>query len=226
MPLHNPLASAIAGTAMDLVDAPNATAVTALQSGLATAASIGTPANTGGTATIAAILGDPANESLAYRIMEIERHLHGYERWFGLAGTPDAELHRADRIGTTTAAFQVDAGNNTWGSWLQILGSSDTPADGTNAKFDLHKLMIVDCERDGATHLIQIAAGASGAAALTAGTYTEFVYRPQATNTEELPYPIMMRRQNAGTKIWARVWSVGQNTGTIDFFIGLHEYAA
>jgi hypothetical protein len=205
---------------MDLVDSPNATGLAAIKTAV-----VGTPVNTGGTATVAAILGDPANESLAYRIMEIERHVHNWERWFGLAGTPDAEVHRADRIGTTVAPFQVDGGNNTWGSWLQILGSSDTPAEGTNAKFDLHKLMIVDCERDAAIHLVQIAAGASGEDALTAKTFTEFVYKPQATNTEELPFDVMMRRQNAGTKVWVRVWPVGQNTGTLDFFIGLHEYA-
>ena len=164
------------------------------------------------------------NNSLAYRIGEVERHFHGWERWFGLAGTPDAEVKRADAIGTTVAPFVIDAGNATWGNWLQILGSSDTPASVGSAKFDLHKIMIVDVERDNSIHFLQIAAGTSGAAALTAGTYTEFVFKPQAVNTEETPFELMMRRQNAGTKVWARVLAVGADTGTVSFFVGLHEY--
>jgi len=28
----------------------------------------------------------------------------------------------------------------------------------------------------------------------------------------------------AGTKAWARVWVDGQDTGTVTFFLGIHEY--
>lgn len=159
------------------------------------------------------------NNSLSYRIAEVERHFHSYERWYGLAGTPAAETHRMDAIAPGIAAFQIDGGNATWGSWLQIVGSEDTAL-----KFDLHRLMITDVERDAAIHFIQVACGATGDGAITAGTYTEFVYKPQATNTEETPIDIQMRRQAAGTKIWARVVAIGQNTGTVDFYIGLHYY--
>lgn len=189
--------------------------------------SVGTLANTGGTATLAAILGDPANESLAYRIMEIERHLHGWERWLGKHGTPSGEVTIAQQIGSTTVTpFQIDAGNNTWGSWVQILGSSDTPVTAAQAKFDLHKVTVTAAERATAIYFIQLAFGASGAAALTAGTYTEFVYWSPSAVSREAPISIMARRQDAGTKTWARCWCVGQNTATLDFFFGLHEYAA
>ena len=222
MPLQNPLASAIAGSAMDLVDSPNATAQAALKATL-----IGAPANTGGTATIAAILGDPANESLAYRIMEIERHLHGWERWLGKHGTPNGEVTIAQRIGATTVTpFQIDAGNATWGSWVQILGSSDTPVVAAQTHYDLHKLAVTAAERASAIYFVQIAFGASAADALTANTYTEFVFWSPAAVSREAPISIMARRQAAGTKAWARCWCVGQNTATLDFFFGLHEYAA
>jgi hypothetical protein len=165
------------------------------------------------------------SNSLAYRANEIERHLHGWERWFGLAGAPDAEVHRADRIGTTVTAFQADGGNNTWGSWLQVLGSSDTPADVGQAKYDLHRIQVVAVERTNATHFVQIALGASGAAALASGDYTELVFHPQSVQAQEVPVDMIMRRKDATTKAWLRCWVVGQNTGTMDFFVGVHEYA-
>ena len=47
-------------------------------------------------------------DSLAYRVHEIERHLHSSGSWFGIAGTPSA-THKADRIGTCAGPFQLDA---------------------------------------------------------------------------------------------------------------------
>lgn len=67
------------------------------------------------------------------------------------------------------------------------------------------------------------ARGDSGAAALAAGTYTEVVY---AAGTLKDPGVIVTQtgRAPAGSKIWARCKCPGQNTGTLDFYIGLHEY--
>jgi hypothetical protein len=163
------------------------------------------------------------SNSLAYRVNEIGRHLHGYERWFGAAASPDTEVHVADRIGVGISAFQIDAGNNIWGDWVQVLGSSDTPAIAGGVKFDLHRLDIVAAERT-ATYFIQIADGADGATALTNNTYTEFIFTPQSVAGRPAPISIMQARQNAGTKVWARCLCPGQNTATLDFYIGLHEY--
>lgn len=159
------------------------------------------------------------SNSLAYRVHEIERHFHNYEQWYGAAASPSAEAHIADRIAKDIAAFTIDAGNDAFGAWVQILGSSDTAL-----KFDLHRLMITDVERDAAVHFVQIGFGTSGAQALTDGTYTEFVYKPQATNTEETPVDIISRRQAAGTKVWARVLAFDADTGTVNFYFGLHTY--
>lgn len=164
------------------------------------------------------------SDSLAYRVNEIERHFHNYERWFGLAAIPDAEVHRADSITDNPSPFVMDAGNDTWGAWLQVLGSSDTPAIAGSAKYDFHKMDIITVERANATHFIQVAVGASGAAALAAGTYTEFVFRPQSVQGRAAPIPFLDRRMDVGTKAWTRVLSKGQNTGTVEFYLGLHEY--
>ena len=168
------------------------------------------------------LLGTP--RSVGYVTEEVERHLHSYERWFGAAGVPVGETHVADRIGTTVTAFQADAGNLTWGNWLQVLGSEDTPADVGMATFDPHRIMVTALENANAIHLVQIAFGTSGVAALAAGTYSEFVFKPLSVQGQETILTIQTRNIVVGIKAWIRVWVVGQNTSTMDFFIGIHEY--
>jgi hypothetical protein len=162
--------------------------------------------------------------SIEAEIEIVEVHDHSFERWFGEAVTPSGETHVADRIGTTTTPFQADAGNNTWGSWLQILGSADTPADAGMTFFDGHRWLVTAAEVNNAIYLVQVAAGTSGAAALAAGTYSEFVVKPLTTNARAFPGFIQSERIPAGTKVWVRIWAVGENTATLDFFFGLHEY--
>ncbi len=159
------------------------------------------------------------NNSLAYRIGEVERHFHSYEKWCGVAAAPSGETHIADRVATDIASFQIDGGNDTWGAWVQLLGSNDT-----TQTYDLHRLMITAVERGAAVHFIQLGFGTSGAQALTDGTYTEIVYKPAAVTAEAVPLEVQMRRQAAGTKAWARVLVYDQNTGTVNFYFGLHNY--
>jgi len=175
--------------------------------------------------------GDEVADSIADRLIKVQGdsevvdvHLHSNERWFGAAVAPNAEIHVADRIGTSVTAFQANAGNNTWGNWLQVLGSSDTPADAGKTWFDLHRLFIAAVQRSTFVHFIQVGYGASGAAALAAGTYTEFVYKPASATAEETPVTIQNKRHVDGTKAWVRVFVPTQNLGTVDFWIGLHEY--
>ena len=113
--------------------------------------------------------------SLSYRVHEIERHFHSGARWFEAASVPAGETHVADRIGSGGGAFRIDAGNNTWGTWTQILGSADTPVKAGRVYFDPHLVVVEDTERS-ATYFVQFGRGESGAAALAADTYTEWIY--------------------------------------------------
>ncbi len=151
--------------------------------------------------------------------------MHNWERWFEEAAAPGGASF-ADRFGTGAAAtnpFQINAGNSLWGGWVQILGSGDTPADAGMRYFDLHRIGIVASQRTTA-YCVQIGFGASGAAALAAGTYTEFIYLPTGTVGEQTIIDIISERQLAGTLAWARCIAPGQNLGTLDFYFGLHEY--
>lgn len=157
-----------------------------------------------------------------YSIFETERHLHSSGSWFGSAITPSGEIHVADRIGAGISTYQIDAGNNTWGNWVQILGSSDTPARNGKIYFDPHEIVITDTERT-ATYFVQFARGESGNDGLTAGTYTEFVYSAD-TNKYTGIIKIQTGRAPSGSKLWARCLCPGQNTGTMNFYMGIHEY--
>lgn len=163
--------------------------------------------------------------SLGYKIHELESHFHNNEDWFGLAAVPSGETHRADDITDgSLAPFQLDAGNNAWGSWVQILGSADTPNRAGMLKFDLHKVQIVDTETTNVHAFIQFAFGETAAAALTAGNYTTIAYRTPTNQAAESAINFISKRSDAGTKVWARCLAVGTNTMTIDFYVGLHEY--
>ena len=167
------------------------------------------------------------SNSLAYRVHEIERHLHSGASWFGAANTPDTTVHVADRIGTCTAAFQIDGGDSsatpTWGSWVQVLGSDDTPARTSLAYFDPHEMLIASAQEE-TVYMIQFARGASGAAGLAAGTYTELVVGVDATKKFKSITSVQTGRAPAGSLLWARCIAMGQNTGTLSFYFGLHEY--
>jgi len=163
-------------------------------------------------------------DSLSYRVHEIERHFHSSGSWFERAGTPTAETHVAVRVGEAdgAGAFQLDAGNDDWGAWVLILGSSDTPARSGQVKFDPHEIVISSTEST-STYFVQMARGDSGAAGLVAGTYTEFVY---AANSNKFTGIIGVQtgRALAGAKIWARCMCPAVNTATMDFYLGIHEY--
>lgn len=164
------------------------------------------------------------NNSLAYRVHEIERHFHSYESWFETAATPSGTTNTADRIGSGGGAWSLDAGNDTWGTWVQILGSEDTPARTSQVKYDFHEILVEGTERS-ETYFIQIAFGAVDAAtAFSAGDYTEIAFHAVSNQIDAAPVVVQSRRQSAGVMCWARVMCPGQNTATIDIYVGLHEY--
>jgi hypothetical protein len=163
------------------------------------------------------------HNSLAYRVHEIERHFHSYERWFELAAAPVGTTHRADPAGTGAGVFTIDAGNTIYGAWLQLLGSTDTPAIADSVYYDPHKLLMTAAERN-EIYVMQIGFGASGAAALEAGTYTEVVFHPQSNVIDSGPVVVQSRRHAAGELMWARCLCPGFDTGLLSFVIGIHEY--
>jgi len=173
------------------------------------------------SATTLGLLG--VNNSLSYRVHEVERHLHSNERWYGDATGAVGETHVAERIQAGTIPLIIDAGSSTWGSWLQILGSTDTPADAGSLYFDLHRILIQSAEKN-ETYFLQISTGETAAAGLSNLTYTEVVFQPLSNQIDSGPLVVQTKRYAVGTKVWARCLCLGQDTGTLNFYFGLHEY--
>jgi len=154
-------------------------------------------------------------------IDEIDSHLHSNGRWCETATAPSGTAHVADSIGDGAGAFRIDAGNNTWGAWVQIVGSTDTPMNG-GTSWNIDTLTVSAAERS-ADYFMQISFGATGAAGLAADAYSEVVYRPLAASLPSWPVLISMTPQDTGVLGWARCMCPGQNTATLDFYFGIHE---
>lgn len=161
--------------------------------------------------------------SLAYMVAEIEEHAHAYETWLEAAATPSGETNVADMVGVGGGSFQADAGNDDWGSWLQVVGSADTPARSGMSYYDFHRIVIASAERN-AAYFLQVAFGESGASALSAGDYADVVIAPLGAIPSGAPIDIQTERHTVTTKAWIRAKCPGQNTGTINFYCGIHEY--
>jgi len=158
-------------------------------------------------------------------VTELEDHSHNYEVWMEKAAVPAGETNIADQIGTVggLGAFQVDAGNNTWGAWVQILGSADTPVRTGKTQFDLHRIIVEAAERN-ETYYFQIGFGASGAAALAAEEIAEAVLEPLTNQVDSGPLVMRSEPADSGTKAWARCMCPGQDTATLDFYFGFDEF--
>lgn len=163
------------------------------------------------------------------KIREIRRHLHSSEFTFGVAATPNGEVHAADHISSGTAGapilpFVIDGGNNFWGDWVCINGTADGSGSGL-VKFDPHRALIVDAERTSSTYFIQVCHGlTTTTAAMAAMDYTEIPWRALATGNTEIPLMIQSEPIPFGHKVWVRCWAVGQNTGTLSFYWLGHGY--
>lgn len=167
-----------------------------------------------------------STENIECRTEIIEHHLHSNERWFEKAASANGELHVADRIGNGSGSFQIDAGNDDWGAWVQILGTNDTPVEVGETKFDSHRFQFVTAERN-ADYFVQVLkqnTNPNTQGIANTNEITEFVLRPLSNVLDADPLQIRMKRHLAGSKIWVRCICPGQDTGTLNFYPGIHEY--
>ena len=167
-------------------------------------------------------LGGP-EDSLAYRVEELERHFHTEERWWGAVAIPG----EANAIEANVARpFVVASGNDTWGVAIPILGSNDDPTSNTGVYFDPHRVVVVDFDGNETVWRIRFiwGAGTSGEA-IAAGQWTEFMIINTAAGPRALgtPSPMKCPRIAIGRKMWAQAWNA-TNLDELTFFWGAHGY--
>lgn len=165
------------------------------------------------------------SNSLAYRVEEIEKHSHNREKWCGLATAVSGETHVADRMAGGINPFQLTAGNDDFGPWVQILGSSDSPVTSGGVKFDGHRFMVIDTNSTN-PYIVQIATGESAglAAKIAAEEFTEAPFISATNNNDSGISDIMSIRVDVGEKVWARCACIGSSGSTFSFYYGFHEY--
>jgi len=158
-------------------------------------------------------------------VAETEHHLHNFEKWLQKATTATGETHVADRMGGTKNPFQLTSGSSAFGSWVLVLGSTDTPIQPTMTKFDLHKIMVVETSDD-APFVVQIVTGESAgiAAKLVVENFDEFPFQSISNRNDSGITDVIDRRADSGEKVWMRCACQGENAKTIDLIIGIHEY--
>lgn len=154
-------------------------------------------------------------------VVEIERHLHNRERWFGISANQTGDDWA---LRGTLNPFQLTSGADDWGAWAKVLGPDDTPAIAGMVKYDGHRVLITDLGA-ATPFIMQLAWGVDPAAALIAGLFTEFMLVAAdavVARAGGLPVDIITKRVDVGTPIYARTKAA--TADTLDFFIGIHEY--
>ena len=164
------------------------------------------------------------SNSLAYRVQELERHFHNVERWWGALAAPD-ETNAIEA--NVTRPFVAASGNNTWGVAIPILGTDDNPVLATDAKFDIHRLLITSLDDETDAWRVRIIWGTGTSAdAIAAGQWTEIMVQSNAVPGNRAggqPIDVIMRREDVGVKLWFQAWN-NTNLEELSFFYGCHGY--
>jgi hypothetical protein len=148
-----------------------------------------------------------------------------YNKWYGLAATPDAELHRADRMADEIQPFTLLTGSKTFGNWVQILGSSDTPLVAGMKLFNINEFLVTVTDSTTA-FIMQLVSGESAdiAAKIAAEKFDEFPYIAATVANDSGIIELKRLKIEAGTKVWCRACCMNESAKSISFYFGLQEF--
>jgi hypothetical protein len=159
-------------------------------------------------------------EALA-EIIEVERHLHGREFWWGADGSPDTTTAIDANVDTP---FVAVSGNDDWGTAISILGDDDVPTVAGDTRIDVHRVLVTDTDHTTPYRMRIIYGTGTSGDAITAGQYSEFMFvTAGGPFPSGVPVEVMMPRIPVD-RAWAQVWNV-TNGSNVDFFWGVHGYA-
>ena len=168
---------------------------------------------------------------------EVEHHFHSGNFGFGIAAAADGEIHVADRTsvgaaGAEAGPFVLDAGNDDWGSWIQVVGSADTPVSEltTATHYDMNEITVVATEHDDQRYMYQAVvqedAPVDDPQDGDYATEGEFFIHAAAIQGDPVLPTIEFRshRRPVTTKMWMRLRAPNQNTSTASFYLYGHFY--
>ena len=161
------------------------------------------------------------NNSLAYKVHEIEKHFHGLERWYGADGDNTGSIANNH----TSWQLTADGSDNTYGTEVLMLAANDVKAadfDVTPVKFDLHEIEVTAVDTVDKIYYIQIWSGTGifGAATLR----VEFPVDKESVKSEPVPVTVMCPRIAVAENVWGRC-KCADGGAKIDILLGIHAYA-
>jgi hypothetical protein len=170
-------------------------------------------------------------DSISHQNAVLLAHFLSYSRVMAKAVTPIGNRHVADSISMipqSLLAFTANAGNNTYGPWVQILGDDDTgfPSGGENI-YEFYEIIGVDVYKanQSAPFGIIVAFGENPDSSLTAGNYFDTIYMPGIPPSILSDHTLSTCiRQRVGTKAWLKTWAYGKTSGVLDFYITIIGY--
>lgn len=159
------------------------------------------------------------NNSLAYRVHEIEKHFHSEELWYGSDGDGSGSV-----VNNLTEWRLTSGTGGAYGTEVQLLAANDVNGNDfsfTPVKFDMHRIEVTVSSANDATYMIEFYAGTGTFA--EADLVTTVPYRTGGNAAEAVPIDVQMGRRRVAEKIWARV-KCETNGATLDLIIGIHAY--
>lgn len=159
------------------------------------------------------------DDSLAFKIEEIERHVHGTETWYGDGGSNDLSATSfTEIVGTADEA-------TTYGTALQISDGDDIESGDATKKMDVHRLLITTVSATDKIYKIQFLYGTGSVGTATIATEIAVWVSAIVGNTAVAgPIEAMMPRIATNNKIWIKV-ACETDEATIAFLIGIHTYS-
>lgn len=158
-------------------------------------------------------------------VVEIERHFHSPEVWFGISADQSGNNWAAD----TLNAYTCISGNGDYGADADdealVIGSDDTPTAAGFVEFDVREILIVGVSANTA-YKLRISWGTGTlAAAILAGNCSEFMLKFDTVGNVDAAFPhrLQMPQLDSGIKVWIQCKNATDNA-TVDFFVGIHEY--
>ncbi len=155
---------------------------------------------------------------------KIDEEAHTPEEFCGANASPVFPTTAADS--DTKTPFVLTGGNDTWGAWLHMIGSTDLPVRTGKVAFDIHEVFISSVSTASAGK-IQIGWDLTTSSVILANeTYSSVMFRPSGVgvNLSAVPVGLRMPDVPVGTLIFGRCWVFDENGATVSVFLGDHEF--
>ena len=154
-------------------------------------------------------------DSLAYRVHEIEKHVHNREYWYAKDGGDNYFSP------TSLTSWQVQAGTSgAFGTPLQISNGDEIESGDVDKYYDPHRIFVTAVSATGKLYRVQFLYGTGVVGDATVLTEVP-VFVPATVKSG--PIEVIADRIACNNKLWVKI-PCETDSATLDFIIGIHVY--